>query len=126
MPYCPKCHYEYNPEVFECPDCCVALVAEIPEDFDEKIYENWVRVVRFRSEQYAHMILEALRSKEIPSVIVSGAGHFGITGQMGVSSFRPVDGGYSLMVPAEFVDRANFEGNALLGDEWEKSKADEK
>lgn len=30
MPFCPKCHYEYQPEVTNCPDCGRALVAELP------------------------------------------------------------------------------------------------
>jgi hypothetical protein len=99
-------------------------VDELPDDsdFDETVYEDWVRIARFRSEQYAQMVLDALRSKDIPSVIFSGAGHFGITGQMGLSSFRPIDGAYSLLVPKEYIDEADFEGSSLLGEEWENSR----
>lgn len=127
MPYCPKCHYEYTGDVEMCPDCDVKLVAELPEDddFDETIYKDWVRVARFRSDQYAKMVLEALHSKDIPAVIYSGAGHFGITGQMGMSSYLPILGTYSLLVPKEYVDVACFEGEALLGEEWQNSRVDE-
>ncbi len=127
MPYCPKCHYEYTGDIEMCPDCDVKLVPELPadEDFDETVSKDWVRIARFRSEQYAKMILETLRSKDIPAVIYSGAGYFGATGQMGWSSFAPIDGAYSLMVPREFVDAAGFECEALLGEEWEKSRVDE-
>ncbi len=122
MPYCPNCHYEYTDDVDKCPDCDVKLVPEIPEDFDETVYENWVRIARFRSEQFAQMVLETLRSKDIPAVVFSGAGYFGMTGQMGLSSFSPIDGAYSLLVPEKYIKDADFEGESLLGDEWEKSK----
>lgn len=125
MPYCPKCHYEYTGDIDTCPDCDVKLVAEMPQEFDETDYKDWVRIARFRSEQYAKMVIEALHSKDIPAVIFSGAGYFGATGQMGLSSFSPIDGAYSLMVPTEYVDVACFEGEALLGEEWEKSRVDD-
>jgi hypothetical protein len=32
MPFCPKCRYEYNPEVKECPDCGEKLVASLGPD----------------------------------------------------------------------------------------------
>jgi len=81
-----------------------------------------VQLARLTSQHYADMITDALRAKEIPVVVISGAGHFGQTGQMGISSFRPIGGGYSVMVPREFIDRADIEGQQILGEEWEKAK----
>jgi hypothetical protein len=68
------------------------------------------------------MLVEALHANDIPSVILGGAGHFGQTGQMGPSSARPIGGGFSLMVPREFVDRADQIAGSILGEEWERAK----
>ena len=32
MPYCPKCRFEYLPEVTSCPDCGAALVEVLPPE----------------------------------------------------------------------------------------------
>ncbi|MCK5243309.1 hypothetical protein KAR34_12750 [bacterium] len=32
MPYCPKCGYEYQPDINTCPDCNEQLVAFLPPD----------------------------------------------------------------------------------------------
>ncbi|RKX23303.1 MAG: hypothetical protein DRP51_00740 [Candidatus Zixiibacteriota bacterium] len=128
MPFCPKCRYEYKPEISVCPDCSEPLVSSLPdktaEDFriDSKTYNNWVRIGRLTSYAYANMINEGLHSKNIPVVVLSGAGHFGQTGQMGTSSFRPIDGGFSIMVPEEFAVDASREAEVILGDEWIKAR----
>jgi len=120
------CHYEYEQGVSTCPDCDERLVSSLPEEppkiSEEKTYDEWVQLARLTSQHYADMITDALRAKEIPVVVISGAGHFGQTGQMGISSFRPIGGGYSVMVPREFIDRADIEGQQILGEEWEKAK----
>ena len=126
MPYCPKCRYEYNPGIAVCPDCDEQLVAALPEepdaDDDEEVYDDWVQIGRLTSTQYAEMVIEALQAKDIPAVLHSGSGHFGETGQMGPSSFRPVGGGYSLWVPREFADDADQEAEVILGELWQKSR----
>lgn len=121
--YCPKCKFEYEAGIFKCPDCDEYLVDQLPCDDDapaEQEY-NWVQLARLNSDQYAEMLKDVLEQKNIPVILHSGAGHFGITGQMGVIA-RPVGGSYSILVPEEYLIDANNEGLALLGDEWEKSK----
>ncbi len=125
--FCPKCRFEYNPEVSTCPDCGEKLVLTLPEETLGKTdspenYENWVHLARLTSTMSAEMLSDVLRSKGIPIVILSGSGHFGQTGQMGASSFRPIDGAYSVMVPAEHIDAADAEATAILGEEWIKAK----
>jgi len=126
MPFCPKCRYEYKQMVEICPDCNEKLVYSLPEEVSEQTssdietYRDWVQIARLTSPQYAEMVVEALRTKNIPAVILSGTGHFGQTGQFGVSSFRSVGGGYSLMVPKEHVTETDNVGELILGDEWKK------
>ena len=125
MPFCPKCRYEYNPGVGGCPDCNEQLVAALPEEpsgEEDEVYDDWVQIGRLTSTQYAEMLIEALHTKDIPAILHSGAGHFGETGQMGLSSFRPVGGGYSLWVPREFADEADQEAEVILGELWQKSR----
>ena len=125
--FCPKCRYEYKPEISTCPDCDERLVVTLPEETSEKAvspesYEDWIHMARLTSTMSAEMLENVLRSKNIPVVILSESGHFGQTGQMGASSFRPIGGGYSVMVPAEHVAAVDAEGIAILGDEWIKAK----
>jgi len=128
MPYCPKCHYEYNLGVTVCPDCEVKLVdrlPDLPEGADaesNKEYDQWIPLARLQSTQLAEMALESLRAKNIPAVLKSGVGYFGQTGTQGVSTYAPVGGGYSLVVPEEFVEDAVEELKVILGDDWEKFK----
>jgi len=142
MPFCPKCRYEYLPTVSMCPDCDVKLVADLPlepeepeepEDFEEpktliepetlESFDNWIPLARFVSTVTADMILEALHSKDIPAVLSDQTGYFGKTGQMGISSYPPIDGAViTLFVPQEFAHDAGVEAKIVLGDEWDKLK----
>ena len=124
MPFCPKCRFEYEADVAVCPDCDMELVADRPPDPDEEEseYKNWIPLARLTSEQYAEMIQERLEQVNIPVVILSGTGHFGYIGTMGPSSFAPVGGGYTVMVPEEFAADADIEGQAMLGDDWTAAK----
>ncbi|MCP4632045.1 MAG: hypothetical protein GY855_03890 [candidate division Zixibacteria bacterium] len=125
MPYCPNCRYEYKIGVRICPDCDEELVDFLPEENElEKLetYHDWIQVARFTSPQIAEMLIEVLRANDIPSTLISGAGHFGQTGQMGFSSFVSAGSGYSLMIPREFVEQADKEATQVLGEEWEKAK----
>ena len=130
MPFCPKCRYEYKPEISICPDCNERLVDRLPdkeEDDDEEIideemdqHENWIELARLTSQQTAFMLVDILKSKDIPAVVISGTGHFGMTGQLGMSSFRPVGGGYLLMVPEEYAVDAYHEAEIVVGEDWHK------
>lgn len=128
MPFCPKCRYEYKPGIAVCADCGETLVDSLPveepvtDDGVVRDLKDWAQIGRLTSQQYAEMVQEALRSNDIPVVILSGAGHFAYTGQMGIGSYRSVGGAFSVLVPNEYVDEANRVCEQILGDEWEKSK----
>lgn len=125
MPFCPKCKYEYRPEISECPDCDVRLVTSLPlepEAAEEKQYD-WIPLARITSPQYGSMILEILRNKGIPAILSDSSGHFSKIGAVGMSSFQPVAGvGTTLLVPKEYVEDAAHEAQVILGDEWELVK----
>ncbi len=132
MPFCPKCRYEYEFHVSVCPDCEEQLVGSLPEERSRYTpllssaqpdlmnqYADWVQIARLTSERSANMIMEVWQSKDIPGVVLSGAGHFG---QIGLSSYLPMDGGYCMMVPRKFVEDADGEATAVLGEEWENAR----
>lgn len=126
--FCPKCRYEYIEGTEVCPDCGEKLVEELPPrkevggPDDPARFDDWIEIGRLTSQQYADMALESLRVKGIPAVILSGAGYFGQTGQMGISSYLPAGGAYTLVVPEEYVRDANLEMESVLGDEWLKAR----
>jgi hypothetical protein len=75
MSFCPKCRYEYKPEIRECPDCGIRLVDRLPDeevpeeedDLDQKV--SYVPLQSLPSRLYAQMLQEALENKGIPSLI---------------------------------------------------------
>lgn len=129
MPYCPKCRYEYRPEILVCPDCDEPLVAVLPPEkekeeveSDDGEAEGWVPVAVLTSMQYADLLEEALRSKDIPVIVRSGTGHFGSIGTTGPSAIFPVAGGYLVLFHEDTAVDADREAAVVLGDIWEKSK----
>lgn len=68
------------------------------------------------------MIQEIFQQKGIPGIVRSGTGHFGQTGQIGPLSYVPSGGGYSVLVPREYVVEADIEAEIVLGEEWKKAR----
>ena len=120
MPFCPVCRLEYNPDITKCSDCNVWLVEELPDEGVEIEFseEDWLELARLTSSAYAEMVLEAWRSDNIRGLVQSKVGHFGITGQMGTTTFRPVGGAYSLWVHRDDIVRADRIAEGILGETW--------
>jgi hypothetical protein len=129
MPFCPTCRYEYKPGILTCPDCETPLVESLPEPAvppeggdASNSYEGWVALARLTSPQYVDMLEEVFRDKNIPVVMLRGAGLFEATGQMGITSFQPAGGGYTVRVPEEYVREADSLGVSILGEDWVKAR----
>ena len=147
--FCPKCKYEYTPVVTVCSDCNETLVSEeelktVVEDqkkvnasplLDEltsgEVFTDapdfpvdieWVHIARLHSQEMADMILEVLHAKELIAVVHSETGYFGITGQLGMSSYSPIGGGYSLFVDKQMLENVDNEARIIMGEEWDKCK----
>jgi hypothetical protein len=75
MPFCPKCRYEYKPEIRECPDCGVRLVEKLPDKQvtgeEDPLTQNghYIPLQSLPSRLYAQMLQEALENEGIPSLI---------------------------------------------------------
>jgi hypothetical protein len=119
MPFCPSCRYEYRSGIDRCPDCGEKLVDKLPDpETEEQERYDWVPLARLNSYDLAEMVIEAMENEGIPVLSLSGAGHFGVTGQMGMSSYRPIGGGYSIVVPSDRIAEADRVGLAVAGEEW--------
>lgn len=126
MPFCPICRTEYNPDAIRCADCNVVLVEELPENTSvthvEFSKDNWLEIARLTSKSYAEMVLEVWRDNNVRGVVQSQAGFFGYTGQMGLTSFQPVGGVYSMWVHQDDIVDADTLAAGILGDSWQNSK----
>jgi hypothetical protein len=126
MPFCPKCRFEYRPEIYICPDCNERLVTILPPEeataTENKEYKDWVTVSKLESFQFAEMIRERLEELNIPIVILSRASRYETTRIMGLSTINPLGGRYAILVPKEYVEEADLEGEAIFGEDWVKGK----
>ncbi|MDF1545196.1 MAG: hypothetical protein P1R58_08860 [bacterium] len=122
MPFCPTCRYEYEPNISKCPDCDEFLVSTLPPENaqEEEKERDWVPLAQLTSQQYSQMFLEALRSKGIDAIELSGTGYFGQVGAMGPSASLAIGGGYTIAVSREHLEEADSEGSIIFGDGWEK------
>jgi hypothetical protein len=113
--FCPKCGYEYREGILTCPDCDEDLVEELPEEFDDDSGDEsdsyeWINIARMNSWQTAEMLVDALRTRGIPAVVISKAGHFGQLTSLPVGAMSKAGGGYSILVPSEFVSESAVGG----------------
>jgi len=128
--YCPRCGYEYRKGMFTCPDCDEDLVEELPDDSDldstdESGAYDWINIARMTSWETAEMLVDGLRNRGIPAVVISKAGHYGQLTSVPVAAMSAAGGGYSILVPSEFVSDADREAEAILGEEWEKARLED-
>jgi len=70
MPFCPKCKYEYRPDVTVCPDCDLKLIAKLhaPEK-QEHIDVELVTVADFTFDIQAEEAKALLESHGISAIV---------------------------------------------------------
>jgi hypothetical protein len=122
MAICPKCRYEYQPNVSVCPDCKEALVDTVESPVQAAAVspdDSWVVVGKLGSEYQSEMAKGSLDSGNIPSVILSS--NFNAYGR-GVGFASPVvlsaNDGIVVMVPREFKEAATLLLEGVLGEDF--------
>lgn len=70
--FCPGCGAEFDPGVETCADCGVALVAELPDDFDPKYQELVTVFDAFNANELA-VAESLLQGAEIPYFVQNTA-----------------------------------------------------
>jgi hypothetical protein len=72
MPFCPKCRYEYRPDIKKCPDCDAKLVDELPVEKEPTIDAvDLVRVASYQFEIEAQEAVLNLSQHGIPAQIAN-------------------------------------------------------
>lgn len=122
MAICPKCRYEYRPDVVVCPDCQETLVDSVAPPVQAAAVspdDSWVVVGRVGNEYQSEMAKGSLDSGNIPSVILSS--NFSTYGR-GVGFASPLalsaNDGIVVMVPREFKEEATLLLEGVLGDDF--------
>ena len=69
MPWCPDCHYEYQPHVAACPDCGSALVNTPPEEPAGSPDIELQELPPIPGRHYASMLTEVLEKENIPFLV---------------------------------------------------------
>ena len=123
MPFCPKCHYEYEVGLLMCPDCREALVdhpvpagtaAVIPDD-------SWVVVGGVATEIESHRAKGSLDSNNIPSLMMpSSFSRHGRLAGVGSAPRRHPEITEMIMVPREFLHEAVVVLSSVLGDDFDQ------
>ncbi len=119
MGFCPQCRFEYNPEVYECPDCGVAVVSHLPtEDQDaghsvKGVKAGFRPLPPLSGPVFAEMVKGALEKSGITCyIMIEGiGGAFRISGTEGhgkrIEVFVPEDKyEESLVIQKGLVDEA--------------------
>lgn len=117
--YCPSCRGEYRPELSECPECGVALVAELP---DEESETDLVRVFETADVSLLPVVKSVLSSAEIP-FFTQGDEALGVlpVGRVGAGGISA--GGHGL-VATILVDRKHHDEARALLDQFADTESD--
>jgi len=106
MAWCPTCKAEFVEGIVECPECQIALVAELPEEEMEYIPDSWEVAAEYGDEVTGALAEGLLQDNGIPCRLENlsfGAG--------------PVIVSQGLTRTRIWVEKENFEdAKKLLGD----------
>jgi hypothetical protein len=120
MPFCPKCRYEYKPEIGECPDCGVRLVERLEDEKSEENIEeelsqkmDFVPFKTLPTKIQADMLQEALENEGIVSTTKGDPNH----ALRYFRSFSPLlSGGITIWVSEKDLPKAREIAEQMFGD----------
>lgn len=84
-------------------------------------YETWIEIAHLPSEHISRVLSDGLESLGIPCVVMPGARTGAIFGEMSGGLMKS-HGNDILLVPEDFVERADIESLELLGEQYEDYK----
>jgi hypothetical protein len=106
MPFCPKCKYEYKPEIRICPDCNEELVNNLTEEepeeepeFDEEV--ELALLCTTSNVVHTEFLKEALKDNDIPYLVKREAPTIYGSGIVGGAFF-----GAKIYVPKDKLEEA--------------------
>ena len=121
MTFCPKCRYEYEDDILECPDCRIELIDQLPSSVVSAAVspdESWIPAGLVNSQIKSDLAKGALDSNNIPSVIISSVFNaYGKGLDFSSSISLSSSEGNIVLVPKEFKEEALFILEAVLGDD---------
>lgn len=117
MEYCPTCRNEWDNELTSCPVCGNDM------ETDEKQRLNWIVIGTIDDKLSADFAREALKSYEIPAVIISRSGFFGNIG-LTLNPFHNTKAvaAFEVMVPEDYADEAAQVLEMVAGARWHRKE----
>lgn len=93
--------------------------SEIARKLDK--YQTWIEIAHFPSEHISRVVSEGLESLSIPCVVMPGSRAGAVFGELYGGLMRTHNNDI-LLVPEEFVEKADIEAAELLGEAYEQFK----
>lgn len=93
--------------------------SEVARKLDQ--YQTWIEIAHFPTEEISNLVSEALESVGVPCVIMPGTQSQTHLGRAFGGAMRTY-GNDILLVPEEFVERADLEITELIGQAYEEFK----
>lgn len=118
MTKCLKCKTEWDDSMTECPVCA----EDIGGDQTDETTTGWVLLGHIADNFSADFAREALKSYEVPVVIISKSGFFGKAGLILPSFYGSGAQLFEVMIPADYAEEAVGLLDMLLGDKWQRKE----
>jgi hypothetical protein len=111
---CPRCKAELDDSVTQCYVCGY--------EFDSEEETEWVLLGTIEDKLSADFAQEALKSYDIPAVIISRSGFFGNVGLSLNPFYKPGAATFEVRVPKTHEEAAVDILDMTLGEKWQREK----
>lgn len=128
MPFCPRCHFEYDSTELMCVTCHEVLVDQLA--VATKVVsavrpdESWVVVEGISDRVLTRLAKGSLDSNNIPAMVLPAYLTALGDGATRTKSDQESTDGELIMVPREFLDDASLLLRTVLGDGFGENKTD--